>query len=232
MTDLETRLREVEVAEPPLGFDPDEVADRAARRVRQRRAGITFSVVAAVLAAVAVLVPGSPRVSPATSAVPPSLAEQARLRQALTDAVTRLFPGLRSLAVGTSPADAIGPGRMALTAAFTDAGGRPGDFQLTVYWQRPQGDRMLVGASCADAASIGLRCERIPEPGGAELLVLESAYVNPGGLTKLRGLNGVLRRADGSAVTLMDAADDAADSVQLSKEQLIRVITDPAFVLP
>ncbi len=235
MHDLETRLREVDVPEPPLGFDTDEVADRAARHTRQRRAGIagTFALASAVAAAV-VFAPGAPPVSPATSppSVPPSPAEQARIRQALGDAVTTLFPGVRGLQVGVSPADAIGPGLMAVTAVFATAGGRPGTFQLTVYGRKVPGGHVPVARSCPEPAVTGVRCDRIPQPGGAVLLVTEVGYVSAGGFTKLRGFNGVLTRADGSTVTLTDAADDAADSVQLSEEQLTQVITDPAFVLP
>ncbi|MGV9365693.1 hypothetical protein [Amycolatopsis sp. NPDC003731] len=234
MTDLETRLREVAVPEPPLGFDPDALADRAARDVRRRRAGITGTfAVASAAAAVAVFAPDPAPVPPAASPPsPPPLAEQARIRQALGDAVAGVFPGLRHLSVGTSSADAVSPARMSVTAEFVDAAGRPGSFQLTVYGRDAPDDHVPVVRSCAEPASIALRCDRIPQPGGAVLLVFESGVVTTGGLTKLRGFDGALHRADGSMVTLADAAGDAADSVQLSEEQLERVITDPAFALP
>lgn len=233
MNDLETRLREVDVPEPPLGFDPDGVADRAARQTRNRRAGIIGTIaVAAAVAAGAVFAPGTPPVAPAASPpVPPSPAEQARIRQALTDAVTGVFPGLRHLSVGTSSADAVSPAKMSVTAEFVDAAGRPGTFQLTVYGRQAPDGPVPVVRSCADPASVDLRCDRIPQPGGAVLLVFESGLVTTGGLTKLRGFDGALHRTDGTMVTLTDAASDAADSVQLSEEQLARVITDPAFVL-
>lgn len=234
MNDLETRLREVEVPEPPLGFDPDEVADHAARHVRRRRAAITGTlVVASAVAAAVSFAPDAPPVSPASSPPPvPPPAEQARIRQALADAVTSLLPGLRHLSVGTSSADAVSPARMSVTAEFVDATGRPGSFQLTVYGRQAPDDPVPVVRSCAEPASIALRCDRIQEPGGAVLLVFESGLVTVRGLTKLRGFDGALHRADGAMVTLTDAADDAADSVQLTREQLTRVITDPAFVLP
>ncbi|MGW4057543.1 hypothetical protein ACWEGE_04655 [Amycolatopsis sp. NPDC004747] len=231
MTGLETRLRELDLAEPPLGFDTDEVADRAARHTRWRRAGIAVPAVLA-FAAFAWFMPKVSSVPPAARPSPPPLAEQARIRQALTDAVTAVLPGLRRLSVGTSPADAIGPGRMAVTAAFADASGRPGDFQLTVYGRQVPDDRVPIARSCPEPGTSALACERIPQPGGAVLVVSETGFVSAGGFTKLRGFVGVLRRADGSTVTLVDAADDAADSVQLTKQQLTRVITDPAFVLP
>jgi hypothetical protein len=233
MNDLETRLRDLDLQEPPLGLDTDEIADRAARHTRRRRAGIAGTLaVASAVTAVAVFAPDTTPVPPAGPPSPPSLAEQARIRQALTDSVTGLFPGLRSLTVGASPADAIGPGRMAVTATFADASGRPGSFQLTVYGRVAPGAHVPVARSCPELDTAGLRCDRIPQPAGAVLLVSEAASVDEGTLTKLRGFNGVLHRADASAVTLADAGDDAADSVQLTEEQLTRVITDPAFVLP
>jgi hypothetical protein len=225
MTDLETRLREVDLAEPPLGFDPDEVADRAAKQARLRTAGITGTLgVAAVAAAVAVFAPAAPApVPPAGPPTPPSLAEQARVRQGLTDAVTRLFPGLRSLTVGASTADAVGPDRMSATATFVDAAGRPGTFQLTV-----RGDRAAPDVAPLDRVCASRPCDRTPD--GALLAITE--FEDPG---ELRGFNGVLARPDGSVVTITDAGDSApgvTDSVQLTREQLTKVITDPAFTLP
>ncbi|MDT7797693.1 MAG: hypothetical protein QOI78_1126, partial [Actinomycetota bacterium] len=125
MTDIETRLREVDLAEPPLGFDPDELADRAAKQARRRTAGITGTLaVGAIVAAVAVFAPlTAAPAPPAAPPAPPSLAEQARVRQALADAVARLFPGLRGLTVGASTADTVGPDRMSATATFADAAG-------------------------------------------------------------------------------------------------------------
>jgi hypothetical protein len=225
MTDLETRLREVDLAEPPLGFDPDEVADRAAKQARLRTAGITGTLgVAAVAAAVAVFAPAAPApVPPAGPPAPPSLAEQARVRQGLTDAVTRLFPGLRSLTVGASTADAVGPDRMSATATFVDAAGRPGTFQLTV-----RGDRAAPDVAPLDRVCASRPCDTTPD--GALLAITE--FEDPG---ELRGFNGVLARPDGSVVTITDAGDSApgvTDSVQLTREQLTKVITDPAFTLP
>ncbi|RSN33414.1 hypothetical protein DL990_15740 [Amycolatopsis sp. WAC 01416] len=68
MDELENRLRGIELAEPPLGFDPDEVAGTAAKKVRNRRAvAVTGAATLAIIAAAVVFVaPGhDPVVTPA-----------------------------------------------------------------------------------------------------------------------------------------------------------------------
>lgn len=52
--ELVNHLRGLTLAEPAVGFDPDEVATRAARRLRQRRATIGTALAVAALAAVLV----------------------------------------------------------------------------------------------------------------------------------------------------------------------------------
>jgi hypothetical protein len=224
MTDIETRLREVDLAEPPLGFDPDEVADRAAKQSRRRTAGITGTLaVGAVVVAVAVFAPSTPDPVPPAAPTPPSAAEQARVRQAFTDTVTRLFPGLRGLTVGASTADTLGPDRMSTTATFADAAGQPGTFQLTVRGKRVPWDAAALGRACAATP-----CDKAPD--GA-VLVIHEAGVPGGG----HGFDGGLYRPDGSAVTITDlgtSAPGVTDVVRLTREQVAKVITDPAFTLP
>jgi hypothetical protein len=225
MTDLETRLRDVRPDGPPLGFDPDEVADRAAGQARSRAAGIGGALVA-VAAVVAALVFGlvPDPASPAAGPVPPPLAEQARIRQALTDAVTRAVPGVRELTVGRSAADVVSPGRMSTTAGFADASGRPGHFQLTV--RGPGAARQVLPPDRLCSAGSGPRCTRVPQPGGALLVLSELAY-EYGNVTVRRDFTGFLYRPDGSTVVVV-----VADGYSLTREQLTKVITDPAFVLP
>jgi hypothetical protein len=227
MHELETRLREVEVPEPPLGFDPDEVADRAARHGRQRRAGIagTFTLAAAV-AAVAVFAPGPVPVPPAGPPSPPSLAEQSRIRVALADAVTRALPGVHDLTLGRSSADSIGPERMGVTAEFVDAEGRPGNFQLTVRGPGAAGEVVPADRLCTTPGSAG-RCTRVPQPGGELLVLSELVYPGRSGDAVRDGIIGFLYRPDGSTAIVIGGL-----GYPLTEEQLTKVITDPAFVLP
>ena len=227
MTDLQARLRDVDLDEPPLGFDPDAVADRASARSRTRAAGIAVTVVAcAAVAAAFVIGQGPAPVSPAHGPVPPSLAEQSRLRLALADAVTRALPGVHDLTLGRSPADSIGPDRMSVTAEFVDAGGRPGNFQLTVRGTGAAHEVVPAGRLCTAPGSES-RCVRLPQPGGGVLVLSELVYRDGNGAPVRDGVTGFLYRPDGSTVIVTGGL-----GYPLTDEQLTKVITDPAFVLP
>jgi hypothetical protein len=227
MTDLETRLRGVDLAEPPLGFDPDEVADRAAKQARRRTAGITGTLaVAAVVVAALLFGPRLDSVSPAHDPVPPSLAEQSRLRLALADAVTRALPGVHDLTLGRSSADGVGPDRMSVTAEFVDASGRPGNFQLTVRGAGAAHQVVPVDRLCTTSGAES-QCVRLPQPGGAVLALSELVYRDQNGAPVRQGINGFLYRPDGSTVIVTGGL-----GYVLTEEQLTKVITDPAFVLP
>jgi hypothetical protein len=224
MTDLETRLREVCLAEPPLGFDPDEVADQAARQVRRRSAAVVVATVAVVAAAF--LVPSPAPVVPAAAPVPPSLAEQSRIRVALGEAVTRALPGVHDLTLGRSSADSIGPERMSVTAEFVDASGRPGNFQLTVRGPRAAHQVVPADRLCTAAGSEA-RCVRLPQPDGGVLVLSELVYQDKNGTPVRDGITGLLYHPDGSTVIVTGGLH-----YPLTEEQLTRVITDPAFELP
>ncbi len=225
MNDLETRLREVDVAEPPLGFDPDEVADRAARHVRRRSAAVVLTAVA-VFAAALSLLPSREPVGPAAAPVPPSVAEQSRIRLALNEAVTRALPGVHDLTLGRSPADSIGPDRMSVTAEFVDASGRAGNFQLVVRGASAAHEVVPVDRLCT-ASGVESHCVRLPQPGGGLLVLSELVYQDENGQPVREGNTGFLYHPDGSTVIVTGGL-----GYPLTEEQLTRVITDPAFVLP
>ncbi|MEV4054064.1 hypothetical protein AB0J55_22970 [Amycolatopsis sp. NPDC049688] len=216
MTGLETRLRDVDLAEPPLGFDPDEVADRAARRGRRRSASVVFAAVAALAALLVV-----PAREPV--ALVPSLAEQARIRVALTEAVTRALPGVRDL---TLSAAGTGPARMSVTAEFADADGRPGDFRLTVRGAGAAREVVPADGLCTWTDQVP-HCVRLPQPGGGVLVLSELVYKDVNGNLVPEGVNGFLYRPDGSTVILTGGLRHP-----LTEEQVTKVITDPALALP
>jgi len=226
MNDLETRLREVEVPEPPLGFDPDEVADQAARHTRKRRTGIAVTAVAAasVVAAV-VFAPSHPPAQPAAPPLPPSPAVQARINQALTDALARVLPGRRSLTVGQSLSDALTPGRMTTSAVFVDAAGRSGGFQLTVRDASTAQQVVALDRVCSERVLPG-NCSQRPRPGGGVVVIRALDYPDGRGGTVRRAGEGFLYRPDGSTVAVVDSG-----GFSLTEEQLAQVIIDPAFVL-
>ncbi|MEU8638789.1 hypothetical protein AB0C38_41935 [Amycolatopsis sp. NPDC048633] len=227
MTDLETRLREVHLDEPPLGFDPDEVADRAAKLARKRAAGFAVTVVACAAVVAAFLAgPGPAPAPPAGGPLLPSPAEQARIRQALTDAVTRVLPGLRHLSVGTSPADSVEPAQMSVSAEFVDATGQPGNFQLTVRGPAAGASVVPPDRLCSGSRPEA-HCTGVPQPGGAVLVISELAYQGGSGVTVKQDFNGFLYRPDGSTVSVIEGI-----GYSMTREQLTKVITDPAFELP
>ncbi|MEV6880215.1 hypothetical protein [Amycolatopsis sp. NPDC051128] len=226
MTDLETRLRDVEVAEPPLGFDPDEVADRAARHTRKRWAGIAVTVVAAASVVAAVLFgPGPAPARPAAPLLPPSPAEQARINQAFNDALVRIVPGRQSLTVGQSYSDALTPDRMSTSAQLVDAAGRRGSLQLTVRGARTAQQVVPPDQACAEPIG-SLYCTRLSLPGGLVLRISWLGSETGPGVIVQWVAQGFLYRPDGSTVTI-----SGYPGLSLTEEQFVRLITDPAFVL-
>ncbi|OXM63858.1 hypothetical protein [Amycolatopsis vastitatis] len=226
MNDLETRLREVDVPEPPLGFDTDEVADRAARHARKRGAGIAVIVVAAASVAAAVLFgPGPAPARPAAPVLPPSPAEQARINLAFTDALVRALPERRSLTVGQSFSDALTPDRMSTSAQFADAAGRRGFVQLTVRGALTSQQVVAPDRACSEPVQAQY-CTRLSLPGGLVLRISWLASETSPGVIGRWPCQGVLYRPDGSTVMVI-----ADPELSVTEEQFVRLITDPAFVL-
>jgi hypothetical protein len=226
MTDLETRLRGVDLAEPPLGFDPDVVADRAARHARKRGVGIAvIVVVAASVAAAALFGPGPAPAQPAAPLLPPSPAEQARINQAFNDALVRVVPGRQSLTVGQSYSDALTPDRMSTSAQLVDAAGQRGFLQLTVRGARTAQQVVPPDQACSEPLR-PLHCTRLSLPGG---LVLRISWLgsetSPGVIVQWVD-QGFLYRPDGSTVTIR-----GYPGLSLTEEQFVQLITDPALVL-
>jgi hypothetical protein len=226
MHELETRLREVDVPEPPLGFDTDEVADRAARHARKRGTGIAVIIVAAAsVAAAALFGPGPAPARPAAPLLPPSPAEQARINQAFTDALGRALPGRRSLTVGQSFSDALTPDRMSTSAQFADAAGRRGSVQLTVRGPRTAQQVVAPERACSEPIQAQY-CTRLSLPGDLVLRISWVGSETGPGIVGRWPYRGVLYRPDGSTVTVI-----AGQELSVTEEQFVRLITDPAFVL-
>ncbi|MEV7555331.1 hypothetical protein AB0N89_37425 [Amycolatopsis sp. NPDC089917] len=118
MDELENRLRGIKLAEPPLGFDPDEVAVRAEKKVRHRRGVLSTGVATlAVIAAVVVFVrpgtapvagpavpptPVTPSPSAASSAVPANgdlTAQKARITGHLSTALPGVLTGAKNIRI-------------------------------------------------------------------------------------------------------------------------------------
>ncbi|MFI6305162.1 hypothetical protein ACIBCH_25075 [Amycolatopsis thailandensis] len=118
MDELENKLRGITLAEPPLGFDPDEVAGTAAKKARNRRAVVATGVATlAMIAAAVVFVrpePGpvvgpavlSTPAAPSPSSVPPPVSEnvdltarKAKLAGHLSTALPGVLTGAKDIRI-------------------------------------------------------------------------------------------------------------------------------------
>ncbi|MFE6611459.1 hypothetical protein [Amycolatopsis sp. NPDC057786] len=234
MDELENRLRGITLAEPPLGFDPDEVAGTAAKKARNRRAvAMTGAVTLAVIAAAVVFVapgrgtaPVSPAVAPASSALPPQIRpdentprmdltpQKARNLEHLKKAVTALLPGATDLTFGPFQQDYPDDwDLMTASVRYRDASKKERGFNVTltgvVSTRKGYSDR----TACPEAKVTlpdgkPLRCEVLPRPGGERVVINEKG--DPG--TNLKGTtvesvvgrDAIGFRADGTAVTVTD----------------------------
>lgn len=148
--DISDGLKALAFTEPPLGFDPDDVATKAAKRVRNRRASLSVGVASiAVIGAVGVLSPrGTPQefvtgAAPSSSA-PSSPASKGRAAQPkvdLTRQIARNTQHLREVLGTVLPGatdvqvsqfvEAYDTDVMAATVVFRDSAG-PATFNLTM----------------------------------------------------------------------------------------------------
>ncbi|HEX4724416.1 MAG TPA: hypothetical protein VH333_17995 [Pseudonocardiaceae bacterium] len=145
--EIEDGLREICIAEPALGFDPDDVATRAARRLRNRRSTLGASVgtlaVVGVAATALAIVPhmssaahrGGQSSYATTGTTPRPLdmtAQMARVLQHLLATLPGLLPGASHLTVTMTQDTDTGDGDgITAEVAYRDAGG-PATFNLTI----------------------------------------------------------------------------------------------------
>jgi hypothetical protein len=278
--ELVNRLRGLALAEPDLGFDPDEVATRAARRLRQRRAmiGAVVSVIALAAAAVAASATdlsgaGPADIDPPISSKFPSPQPDptdphdlsgvaARNREHLRQVIGTVLPAAQQFSVGDFKQyeryDARLWASLVSQVEFTDDAG-PAAFYLAVAGPGIYGTadtvctpdlgpdgKPAVKATLPDGRQ--LRCDKVPQPGGGTLVLAESG--EPGAaehtLSRVNGLSALLLRPDGSAVYLSNGdkvSNDVAERFgqtnpggtrsrfPLTEQQLIMLVTDPAFTL-
>lgn len=239
MTDLETRLREVVLAEPPLGFDPDDVATKAAKRLRNRRATVATVAVTLGIAAAAVAVvrpspppPASPAASPPpviiVKAAPRNPLEQRTLDH-LKEALPTVLAGARKILIGGfySMGGELHPDELTATVSFLDREGKGHSFNLGLIGKLTVERNMVPVAK----ACTGGRCEKLPD----------------GSTVAVSGISAVHYRVDGTAVDFNDVGklypDDAPalglppgpggapfeDGSAFDDRQMIALVTDPGF---
>jgi len=253
MDELENRLRGIKLAEPPLGFDPDEVAGTAAKKVRNRRAVVSTGVatLAVIAAAVVFVAPGENGASLAPAAA--SSSQQPKPKddlQHLKDVVPQVITGAKNIEVK----DFVGGHGDLKTAEikYTDSDGRQRGVNLTIAGPvstkggYPREDRCNP-EKVADGIGPDrkpMRCVELPQPDGNFVVISETAsksvdmdgdvIVGQGFSTgKPVTRNAIAFRPGGGSVNIFDLGtlDDAPrESPSLTDQQLLALILDPAFV--
>ncbi|EME58463.1 hypothetical protein [Amycolatopsis decaplanina] len=252
MDELENRLRGITLAEPPLGFDPDEVAGTAAKKVRNRRAAASTgaATLAVIAAAVVFVVPGegpAPLAPAASRQAPPTPKDDL---QHLKDVVPQVITGAKNIAVG----DFSGYGDLKTAEVrYTDAEGRPRGINLTIAGPVSTKDAYPREGRCKPetvADGIGpdgkpMRCVELPQPGGSFAVISETApksvdewegdiIVGQGFSTgKVATRNAIAFPSGGGSVNIFDLGtldDGPRGGPSLSDQQLLALILDPAFV--
>ena len=221
MTDLETRLREVVLAEPPLGFDPDDVVTKAAKRQRTRRATVATVVVTLGIAGAAVVAlrPSPPPLAPpAATYLPPVIIvkppqqPQTPLEQRnmahLKEVLPRVIPGARKILIDSfySMGGELHADEMSTGISFVDHDGKGHSFTLAILGKLTVARNTLpVSEACPPGGR--MRCDKIPQPDGSTVVISE---VSAGGLpgeppsTEVAGRAAGHYRVDGTSVDVSD----------------------------
>lgn len=265
---LTNGLRGLALAEPPLGFDPDEVATTAAKKIRTRRATIGAGLATLVVlgAAVTFLGPGEsqapspvavPSGPPPVNGLPPATDPQMlRNIEHLREVLPKLLPGATDITVpDLEPGQR--PGMMTAVVEFHDDAG-PASFNVTITSAKARSGMKSATDICdPDDPQRGpggepLRCEIIPQPGGGKVLLAESGHQgrNPDRVAAVTSFYAFGYRADGGYVGInnesyisqalaerYDFKDDEGfyrsirPRFPLNEQQLMALVTDPAFAL-
>ncbi|TDP96255.1 hypothetical protein [Labedaea rhizosphaerae] len=252
---IEQGLRDVLLAEPPLGIDPDRVADAAARSRRNRRAGfatgIGFVAVAAV-AAGATIFANAGQVQPAAPPKPGKQQEidreMARNAAYLRFVLPKMLPQARDLEVRYEQATPPGEHGAIMTAhiTFTDSAG-PAEIQLFI--ESPGGTRTTTASmrkNCVDVrkqvSTEGrpLRCTVTTRPDHTVLGINEMGLVdiklpddqpvqvNEVDMTHLRPGVGAIAIDN---VRYPIDENTLRERYPLTEQQEIALVTDPALVM-
>lgn len=243
--DVVAGLRRITLTEPPLGFDPDDVATRAASRQRGRRATIAAGLGAAAVAAVAITVfarggtpPPAPAASPEPSSPPttssltmigspPPAEVTRRLVTPITKRLDEVFPTVLPNATDLRPAegflDSEDLGSVAADKYFRDSKGLY-FVGVDVIAKGSRVARPFQHGPCGPNET----CEDHPQPDGS--VVLSKVSLLADGVSGTRF--AIHFRNDGSVVSVrVNNVPDGvgAKGYPLTDQQLTRLATDPAF---
>lgn len=219
-------LRGLALAEPLLGFDPDDVATKAAKRVRNRRATLiagvgTLAVIGAAVTAVTFAGLGSAQVAarPATATSPTSAespldieTQQARNRRHLADVLGKVLVGAQ--AIDIQALDNKYGNDLPMTTyvvSYRDGTG-PASFNLTITAPTASQAMPKLADQCNPAVGQeGLnkktsRCDKLSQPDGSTLVVqeIDSLQTDSRAVPKVMELDAIHYRTDGSTVNIIN----------------------------
>jgi hypothetical protein len=245
---LTNGLRGLALAEPPLGFDPDEVATTAARKIRNRRAtiGVGLVTLAVLGSAVTFLGPGDtqaptqvavPSGPPPVKGLPPEPAtdpELLRNMEHLREVLPKLLPGATDITVpDLEPHQQAG--MMTANVQFHDDAG-PASFNVTITSPKARGHMKKAGDICKPRKSP--RCEVVTQPNGDKVLFYD--YDSGADVSSYRADGGYIGVLNSRGVSSLQAERyDFKDEegfyktergrLPLNEQQLMQLVTDPAF---
>jgi hypothetical protein len=240
--DVVAGLRRITLTEPPLGFDPDDVATRAARRQRNRRSTCAAALGTAAVAAVTVTVfgqGGTPPAQPASpappttiislSALPPAGApgEVKRVTEPIATHLDAVFPTVLPSATDLRPAQANvtadGMDSVIATKYFRAANGL---FLVSLDVMGKDNPSKLPyrPGTCRPHDT----CDEHPQPDGSTVVSESSSPEN-----EVNGMRLVTHfRTDGSVVVarVTNSPDGGGHTdYPLAEQQLTALATDPGF---
>ncbi|GAB3728645.1 hypothetical protein GCM10027598_49250 [Amycolatopsis oliviviridis] len=255
MDELENRLRGIKLAEPPLGFDPDEVAGTAAKKVRNRRGILaTGAATLAVIAAAVVFV--APGKDPGPAEVAPAAAPLTRDEQKARDLrhLKEVIPGILVGAKEINVHDFVQVNDWDLMTSevkYTDAAGVKRQLNLTISGPVTTKEGYRREGYCdlgRRGDAIGpdrkpTRCEELVTPAGIPVVISETTPKNVDRLEepvvvgqgistgKVVGRNAIAWPSGGGSVNVIDfgPSDSPEGEPLLTDEQLIQLVTDPVF---
>lgn len=248
MNDLENELRQVAFSEPPLGFDPDDLATKAAKRQRNRRATIGAAGVSLVLAAGVVVVTAVTPHAPAPVATqppptylppvivvkPPQQAQTAlekRNMEHLKEVLPGLLPNARKIVIDGffSFGGELHADEMTVAVAFVDHEGKGYSFNLGIEGPIVVANNLLRLAEVCPGTAESATCRR--QPDGSTVMIKERSAIH--------------YRTDSTALDMSDMGRVApmyTDDLGLPRptgmeegpramndQQVIALLTDPGF---
>ncbi|MBB5851956.1 hypothetical protein ACFQ05_01630 [Amycolatopsis umgeniensis] len=237
MDELENRLRGMTLAEPPLGFDPDEVAETAAKKVRNRRGVFaTGAATLAVLVVAVVVIAPEDEPAPVSPAAPPLTRSEQKawdLRH-----LKEVLPGVLAGAKDVSVADFEQVNDWDLMTSevkYTDAAGVKRQINLTISGPVSTKDGYPREGYCSpgrrSSGTEAMRCEELVTPEGVPVVIYEGTNKMSESGRQATSRNAIAWPSAGGSVNVLDlgSGDSPEAEPALTDEQLIKLVADPAF---